>query len=130
FQSKNYPEFWENGLDHWQRYFGDPKNEADLALMREFSPSNLVDQLHGPILLIGGELDPVTDVAQAKSFEAAAREQGKSVEAHYFANAGHGATHWRDKFKRARLIEDFLAEHAGGRSGGLDWVELVPSFIQ
>jgi hypothetical protein len=38
-------------------------------------------------------------------------------------------SHWRDELRRARLIEDFLATHAGGRSGGFEFVEWAPDFI-
>lgn len=43
------------------------------------------------------------------------REAGKPITAHYFENAGHGETHWKDGLKRARLIEDFLSQHLRGR---------------
>ena len=129
FQTKYHPGFWEQGMHGWWRYFGKIDDEDDLALMRKYSPSNLVDQLHGPILLLGGMRDQITAVQQAKDFEISALEAGKDVQAHYFANAGHGVSHWRDKLTRARLIEDFLAKHAGGRSGGFEFVERAPKFI-
>jgi dipeptidyl aminopeptidase/acylaminoacyl peptidase len=129
FQSKTYPGFWDNGIDGWWRYFGKIDNPDDLELMREYSPSNRVEKLHGPIMLLGGLRDQITAVQQVQEFEAAAKAAGKDVEAHYFANAGHGVSHWRDQLRRARLVEDFLAEHAGGRSGGFEFVERAPAFI-
>jgi dipeptidyl aminopeptidase/acylaminoacyl peptidase len=129
FQSKTYPGFWDNGIDGWWRYFGKVDNPDDLELMREYSPSNRVEKLHGPILLLGGLRDQITAVQQVQEFETAAKAAGKDVEVHYFANAGHGVSHWRDQLRRARLVEDFLAEHAGGRSGGFEFVERAPAFI-
>jgi dipeptidyl aminopeptidase/acylaminoacyl peptidase len=45
------------------------------------------------------------------------------VRAVYFENEGHGYRRWQTKVQRARLIEDFLAEQLGGRSGGFDYSE-------
>ncbi len=36
---------------------------------------------------------------------------------------------WQTNVKRARLIEDFLAKHLGGRSGGFDYVELAADYL-
>jgi dipeptidyl aminopeptidase/acylaminoacyl peptidase len=129
FQSKNYPGFWENGIDGWWRYFGKVDNSEDLELMREYSPSNRVQDVHGPILLMGGLRDEITAVQQVKDFEVAAKGAGKDVEVYYFPEAGHGVRHWRDELRRARLIEDFLAKHAGGRSGGFEFAERAPAFV-
>lgn len=129
FQSKYHPGFWESDLDGWWRYFGKVDTAADLALMRAYSPSNLVDDLHGPMLLIGGMRDQITAVQQSKDFEAAAVSAGKDVKAHYFPNAGHGVNNWRDRLQRARLLEDFLATQVGGRTGGFEFVERAPDFI-
>lgn len=129
FQSKYHPGFWESGIDGWWRYFGKPDTPADLELMKTYSPSNLIDELHGPILLIGGMRDQITAVRQAKDFEAAAVSAGKDIEAHYFPDAGHGVNNWRDRLRRARLLEDFLAAQVGGRTGGFEFVEKAPAFI-
>ena len=129
FQSKYHPGFWDSGIDGWRRYFGSLDNQEDLKLMQKYSPSNLIDQLQGPILLLGGMRDEITAVQQVKDFEVAALDAGKNIETHYFPNAGHGVNNWRDDLRRARLIEDFLAKHVGGRSGGFEFAERAPKFI-
>lgn len=129
FQSTNFPGFWENGIDGWWRYFGKVDNPAELELMRSYSPSNRVEELHGPILLMAGLRDEITAVQQVKDFETKAMDAGKDIEAHYFPEAGHGVRQRRDELRRARLIEDFLAKHAGGRSGGFEFAERAPAFI-
>lgn len=129
FQSKYHPGFWTNGLNAWWRYFGKPDDPNDLEVMKEYSPSNLVDDLHGPLLVLGGMRDEITAVQQVKDFEASALSSGQEVEVHYFPNAGHGVSNWRDRLRRARLLEDFLAEHAGGRTGGFEFAERAPKFI-
>lgn len=129
FQSRIFPGFWESGIDGWWRYFGRTDNPEDLEFMRQYSPTNSVEQLHGPLLVLGGLRDEITAVQQVKDFETKAMSAGKDVDTHYFSEAGHGVAHWRDELRRARLIEDFLAKHAGGRSGGFELAERAPAFI-
>lgn len=125
FQSKYHPGFWDNSIYSWQAYFGDIESPGDRALMRKYSPSNRIDDIHGPMLILAGQKDQITAVQQVRDFEEAAKKANKPVEVHYFPEAGHGFFRWQDKFKRARLIEDFLAEKAGGRTGGVDPVDWV-----
>ena len=129
FQSKYHPGFWDSGMFGWSRNFGDVENPDELGLMRKYSPVNQIADLHGPVLLIGGVKDQITAVQQVRDYEAAAIAAGKQIEVAYFKNAGHGVSHWRDELRRARLIEDFLATHAGGRSGGFEFVEWAPDFV-
>lgn len=130
FQSKHHPGFWNDGIAGWWRYFGQVDNPEDLALMREYSPVKRTEDLHGPLLVFGGVRDQITAVQQVKNFEQAVQESGKEAQFHYFTEAGHGVNHWRDKLKRGRLLEDFLATHLGGRSGNFELVEIAPAFIE
>ncbi|MEM9967502.1 MAG: prolyl oligopeptidase family serine peptidase [Pseudomonadota bacterium] len=129
FQSKHHPVFWQDGIAGWWRYFGQIDRPEDLEAMRRYSPINRIDDLHGPLLVLGGMRDQITAVQQVKNFEEAALEKNRDVTVHYFAEAGHGVSHWRDQLRRARLIEDFLAEQIGGRSGGFEFAERAPAFI-
>jgi dipeptidyl aminopeptidase/acylaminoacyl peptidase len=129
FQGKHHPGFWNNSLEYWSRYFGDIDVPEDVDKMRRFSPSDRVARLHGPILILGGQKDQITAIQQVRNFEADAHMAGKDVQVHYFPNAGHGTRHWRDQLRQARLREDFLAKTVGGRSGGYEFVEDAPAFI-
>lgn len=129
FQSRHHPGFWDNSIDLWWRYFGQVDVPEELELMRKYSPSNLVEDIHGPILMLGGVRDEITAIQQVRDFEAAAKAADKPVQVHYFENAGHGVSEWRDYLKRARLIEEFLAEQLGGRSGGFELAERAPAFF-
>lgn len=130
FQGKYHPATWKPTLNLWWRYFGKPDNPEDVALMREFSPVNRVDQIHGPMLVLGGEKDQITAIQQVRDFEAALKGTEKDVTFAYFPDAGHGVDKGQDNVRRARLIEDFLAKHAGGRSGGRDLSEFAFELVQ
>lgn len=129
FQTRFSPGSWRQSMDVWWRYFGRVDVPEDLADMQRYSPSERIDQIHGPIMVIGGMKDRVTSIDQVKAFEKDTRAAGKDVTVHYFNNAAHGARHWRDQLRLARLREEFLAKHAGGRSGGMEFAEHAPDFI-
>jgi len=50
------------------------------------------------------------------------------VEYILFPNEGHSLTHWKNVLVFIRKMEDFLAEHLGGRSAGFDYYELEINF--
>ena len=130
FQTRHYPAFGESGMNAWWRYFGKIDALPDVELMRKYSPINRVEDIHGPILVLGGVKDQITAIQQVRDFEEAAGAANKPVSMHYFEDAGHGVSHWRDQLRRVRLIKDFLAEHLGGRSGGFEFAERAPGFVK
>ena len=65
---------------------------------------------------------------QSTAFEKALKAVGKDVTAVYFDGEGHNYIRWQTRVKRARLIEDFLARHLGGRTGGFDYAELEAEY--
>lgn len=130
FQSKYHPWNWKRQMQFWTRYFGKLDNPDDVAQMRKYSPVNRVADLHGPVLILGGERDQVTAIQQVRDFELAAQEAGKEIKVHYFPNAGHGLRYWRYRLTRARLIEGFLAEQAGGRAEALSLQARIQTFFE
>lgn len=129
YQMQNNPFSWGLHLDEMKRYFGDPGNEASLAEMRERSPSTHAANVQGAILITAGKQDQIVGFEQTEEFEGALKAAGKDVTAVYFDKEGHGYDRWQTKLRRARLIEDFLAKHLGGRSGGFDYTEIAAEYL-
>lgn len=129
YQMRNNPFAWGLSPDETQRYFGDPENEADLETMRMRSPQTHVENVRGAILLTAGKRDRIVGFEQTEEFERALKAAGKDVEAVYYEDEGHGYSRWQTEVKRARLIEDFLAERLGGRSGGFDIAEWAAAYL-
>ena len=129
YQMQNNPAAWGLYPDETQRYFGDPENEADLSEMRQRSPSTHAENVQGATLITAGKEDRTVGFEQSEEFERALKAAGKDVIAEYFEKEGHGYNRWQTNVKRARLIEDFLAKHLGGRTGGLDYTELAADFL-
>ena len=53
------------------------------------------------------------------------REANKEVEYILFKDEGHSIRNWQNRMIFYRKLEDFLAEHLGGRSAGFDFYELA-----
>jgi len=129
YQMRNNPFGWRLSKHELVKYFGDINDQEDLATMGQRSPQTHVDALAGPILLIAGKRDRVVGFEQSEAFERAALDAGKDVRAYYFERAGHRITRWQDMVTYSRVVEDFLAEQIGGRSGGWDPIELAADYI-
>lgn len=125
YQMRNNPFSWGLTPEYTQRYFGDPKDPGDLKAMQQVSPITLVDKLDAPMLLIAGKHDRIVGFEQTEAFADKAHELGKDVTMHVFEREGHGLYHWQSRITQARMVEDHLAQHLGGRSGGWDWIELA-----
>ena len=85
--------------------------------MHQKSPINSVGQMQAAALLVAGKRDRVVGFEQTERFISTAKELGKNVDSLIFENEGHGIDKWQPKIRHARRVEDFLAEHLGGRSG-------------
>ena len=129
YQMKNNPFSWGLDKGNFTKYFGDIKDAEIQEKLRNQSPITHVENLQGPLLLIAGKRDRIVGFEQTEEFVRAAKVAGKEIKVHYFEHAGHGLQRWQDKVRRARLIEDFLAKHLGGRSGNWDYIELAAEYL-
>jgi len=123
------PHFWGVDKTSWTQVIGDPDIPQDRAEMRAHSPINFVDRITEPVLLAHGINDPVVDRADTERFERRLRELGKPHAAHYYEKEGHGFRRWQTEVRFYRVLEDFLAAHLGGRSGGFDYVEIGAEYL-
>ena len=59
YQSQFPPDHWGLSIQSWTKYFGDPKDEADLQIMRDYSPITHAANLQVPMLIVAGKRDGV-----------------------------------------------------------------------
>lgn len=121
---ESFPEDWELYLDLWYKYVGDPKNPQERNVMEEKSPLFRVNKIKKPLLIAQGANDPRVKPKESDQIVEAMKTAGKEVEYMLFSNEGHGLRTWQNRLRFYRKIEDFLAEHIGGRSAGFDLYEL------
>ena len=102
------PDYWaaaveEYGILDWVRMYrteaptlqqyqlgliGDPDHDAEVY--RKTSPLTYLARLKAPLLILQGDNDIRVPKSQAEALEAALRSSGRTVEAHYYPNEGHG----------------------------------------
>jgi len=118
------PEYWELYMEQWYKYVGDPKDPADRKEMEAKSPLFRADKITKPLLIAQGANDPRVKQKESDQIVEAMKKSGKEVEYMLFPNEGHGLRTWQNRLRFFRRVEDFLAEHLGGRSAGFDYYEL------
>ncbi len=121
---KAIPTAWFSDFAYISKYFGDHKNPEDLEALRSNSPLTIAGQVKAPMLIGHGEQDPIVKVEQSRLFEAELKKHGVEHEAIYYPDEGHGWSKWQTRIDWNRRLEDFLAKHLGGRSGGFDYTEI------
>lgn len=98
----------EGGKRFFDRTLG-----TDPAMLAEISPSNHVDQLRVPVLLVHGKNDKVADFDQFQAMERALRDAGRTPETLVVASEGHGFINPQNRTTLYERIEAFLDEHIG-----------------
>ena len=121
---ESFPKYWELHLDRWHKYVGNPENPEDRKRMEAKSPLFQVDKIRSPLLIVQGANDPRVTQEESDQMVEAMNKAGKSVYYMLFQDEGHGLRKWQNRLRFYRKIEDFLAEHLGGRSAGFDYYEL------
>jgi len=88
----NWRTMWEHGAPQNRRYqaglIGDPATDA--AVYDRASPLTYLDRTSAPLLVLHGENDPLVPVAEAREVVTTLQRAGRTVDAHYYADEGHG----------------------------------------
>ncbi|MEM5471948.1 prolyl oligopeptidase family serine peptidase [Hoeflea sp. AS60] len=93
------------------------------------SPVDLVGKIRGAILMTHGNADTVVPVEQAQAYSRELLAASNGSEVVFFDNERHCYSHWQTRVQVARLTENFLARHLGGRNGGYDYIELLAKWF-
>jgi len=94
---------------------GDPETEEGRAMLERQSPINHVENIQSPLLIVHGANDPRVKQAEADQIVVAMREAGLPVEYILAPDEGHGFSQRNNRIAMYARIEEFLAEHLGGR---------------
>jgi dipeptidyl aminopeptidase/acylaminoacyl peptidase len=116
---RSFPAYWKPFLASWFRRVGHPDADADFLWSR--SPLSRAEDIRRPVLVIHGANDP--RVTQAESDQIVEALQRNGVPHRYLVveGEGHGFSHPSNWIRYMGEVEQFLAEHLGGRaevSGG------------
>jgi len=94
---------------------GDPDTEEGRARLERQSPINHVDNIQRPLLIVHGANDPRVRQSEADQIVVAMREAGLPVEYILAPDEGHGFSQRINRIAMYARIEQFLAQHLGGR---------------
>jgi dipeptidyl aminopeptidase/acylaminoacyl peptidase len=122
---EDFPPYWKHWMFMWRDFAGDPSDPAQRAELEARSPLHRVDRIERPLLVAQGANDVRVLRDQSDRLVAALRARGRDVRYLVFDDEGHAIQRWQSQVVLHRAIEDFLAEHLGGRSGPREWVELA-----
>ena len=109
------PPYWEAGRAFLYGMVGDPNTEAGKQRIREASPLFHADKIRRPLLIIQGANDPRVKKAEADQIVVALREQKHPVKYLLADDEGHGFAKPVNKMAMYAAVEEFLAQHLGGR---------------
>lgn len=109
------PPYWGPIRKLFTRRMGDPETEEGRAPMKRQSPLFDVDNIAAPLLVIQGANDPRVKKAESDQIVVAMREKELPVEYIVAPDEGHGFRGRANRMAMFARIEQFLAEHNGGR---------------
>jgi dipeptidyl aminopeptidase/acylaminoacyl peptidase len=107
------PPYWEPMRKMMYEMMGDPSTEKDA--MMAVSPVFHVDKIKAPLLIAQGANDPRVKKAESDQMVEALRKRGIEVPYLVKDNEGHGFRNEENRFEVYRALEQFFAEHLGGR---------------
>ncbi|MEM7053691.1 MAG: S9 family peptidase, partial [Pseudomonadota bacterium] len=109
------PPYWGPIRQLFTLRMGDSETEEGRAQMERQSPLFHVDNIRSPLLVIQGANDPRVKQAESDQIVIAMREKELPVEYIVAPDEGHGFRGRENRTAMFARIEEFLAEHNGGR---------------
>jgi dipeptidyl aminopeptidase/acylaminoacyl peptidase len=109
------PPYWKPIQAIFSVRVGDPNDPADVERMRAQSPLFAADRIEAPLLVIQGANDPRVKQRESDQIVIAMRENDRPVEYLVAPDEGHGFLNEENNLAMFAKIEEFLAEHLGGR---------------
>jgi dipeptidyl aminopeptidase/acylaminoacyl peptidase len=109
----NFVTFLENTSDyrraHREAEYG--SLESDREFLESISPSNHLDAIVAPLIVLHGANDPRVPVGEAEQIVDALTERGIPVQFYKFDDEGHGIAKLKNKLVAYPAIVDFLDKH-------------------
>ena len=115
------PPYWAPAKRELVLRVGDVE-ESD-ALNRRISPLFHAEQIRAPLMVLQGANDPRVKIAESDQIVAAMRAKDLPVTYIVFPDEGHGFARPENRLDANARIEQFLAEHLGGRAEPLAPIE-------
>ncbi len=101
--------------DFWKTRVGDPFDDDEAKMLRDFSPINYIDKIKSPLLLTTGSKDERIPQQQMDSMASVLKNAGKDVIYFYYPEEVHDYRSPQSWMSFWAVGEQFLAGILGGR---------------
>lgn len=109
------PPYWESARKMFHKRMGDPNTESGKAQLQKQSPFFHAKNIKAPLMVAQGDNDPRVKTSESDQIVIAMRELGLPVTYLNFPDEGHGFANPDNNMAFIARMEEFLAEHLGGR---------------
>jgi dipeptidyl aminopeptidase/acylaminoacyl peptidase len=109
------PPYWEPARRMLEARVGNPRDEAERAMLIDRSPLSHVDAIRRPLLIAQGANDPRVKKSESDQIVAAMEASGIGVTYLLYPDEGHGFVRPENNLSFAAVTEAFLARWLGGR---------------
>lgn len=109
------PPYWETIRNMFYKRIANPETEQGIAWLRERSPLFHAKEIRAPLMVVQGANDPRVKKAESDQVVIALRELGLPVEYLLAKDEGHGFSDPTNNLAFVAAMEQFLAQHLGGR---------------
>ncbi|TVP88958.1 MAG: S9 family peptidase, partial [Thioalkalivibrio sp.] len=103
------------GIARWHRRVGDPEDPEDRERLKAQSPLFSANRIRAPLMVVHGANDPRVVQAESDQIVRVLREAGHDVKYYLAPDEGHGLVDETNRLAVMAALEDFLANHLGGR---------------
>jgi len=110
---KTFPDFWKPLQVRWIRRVGDVEKDGELN--QRISPLFHVQNIRAPLLIEHGANDPRVKIQESEQIVRIMRENKLPVIFVVYPDEGHGILRKENVLDFYGRVEEFLAEHLGGR---------------
>ncbi|HSJ14453.1 MAG TPA: prolyl oligopeptidase family serine peptidase [Longimicrobiales bacterium] len=111
----SFPAYWGPVIKIFTMRAGDPNVPEQAERLRSQSPFFHATNIRAPLLVIQGANDPRVKQAESDQIVVALRDLGRGVEYIVAPDEGHGFAGRENRLAMYARIEEFLAQHLGGR---------------
>ncbi|MCX8111948.1 MAG: prolyl oligopeptidase family serine peptidase [Bacteroidia bacterium] len=112
---KSVPPYWRPLIKLFDNRVGNLNDPKDVERLKAQSPLYHVDRIRIPLLIVQGANDPRVKQQESDQIVAALYAKGYKVRYLLAPDEGHGFQNYDNRMAMIVYIEQFLAEHLGGR---------------
>ena len=123
---ESFPPYWAVRKKRWQLHVGDVEHDEEFN--RRISPLFHADKIRAPLLIAHGSNDPRVKQSESDAIVEAMRKNGLPVTYVVYPDEGHGLARAENNLDFMGRVEEFLADHIGGRKE--PWREIAGTSAQ